>query len=204
MKNILLTLIVFGLVGCNASQNSMESIYQQRAYSEGMASWFKYQKDKNPNKVLIRTISPVCSPYATTSNPFRAINSSYDFFCVGSNEKYYFGSQENIIFSIIEAFFKCNFDHHNIPCEIVRIKDFDALESEKLFWNAIGLNIEKYFQITIQNDLGCIEAYSHPSRYKKVDENFYKCPNRQNLNVKIRRNDVPFEIVPPKSVKKYL
>ena len=55
MKNTLaLVLMVFGIVSCNTSQNSMESIYQQRAYSEGMASWFKYQKDKNPNKVLIK------------------------------------------------------------------------------------------------------------------------------------------------------
>jgi len=213
---VLIVLLGFGLVGCATSGYESYRDNSVDAWNEimdtGYASQQKNQRLKqnvsqihsaelknypniqNQAKALVKTSTPICLPQKESKN------------CIGSSEKYYAGSQANIIYSIIEAFYFCNNDHHASKCELVRVGDYDALESEKEFWNQLSPYLLEYFQITVLRPITCIDALKKNLNSLKLDESYWKCPNRSRevIQIAIRRNDKEFEIEPPESVKRYL
>ena len=191
MKKLIALLLTIGISGC--SINQMETFVEARQITAHISNYERPKRDYltmvnngNLSIALVKTKKP------------RDLMTSGDWGPITlPTHTYYYGTQDNILDSIVEAYSKCKLAVGNeIGCGLEMVGKYKSLESEKIFFDEfLTAIIDEYFQINI----------IYPVGYADMDlTKTYPDIDMSNIKFAIRRNDKPFTPKLEKQLTPYL
>ena len=191
MKKLIALLLTIGISGC--SVNQMGTFIEARKIN---SHWANYERPKRDYLSMINNGNLSIALVKTKKT--RDLTTSSDWGVITlPTHTYYYGTQDNILDSIIEAYAKCKLAVGNeIGCGLEMVGKYKSLESEKIFFDEFLTEIiDEYFQINI----------IYPTHMADLDmTDTYPQIDMRNIKFSIRRNDKPFTPKLEKELTPYL
>ena len=189
MEKLIALLLIISVTGCTVAPDWIVERQTNAHISNYLTPKRDYLKMVNNGNLSIALVK---------TKKTRDLMTSSDWgFITLPTHTYYYGTQDNILDSIIEAYAKCKLAVGiEIGCELEMVGKYQSLESEQIFFDEFLTSIiDEYFQINV----------IYPIYYADMDlTKTYPDIDMRWIKFAIRRNDKPFTPKLEKQLTPYL
>jgi hypothetical protein len=148
MKKLIALLLIISVTGCTVAPDWIIERQTNTHISNYLTPKLDYLKMVNNGNLSIALVKTKKTRDLMTSGDWGPITLP--------THTYYYGTQDNILDSIVEAYSKCKLAVGNeIGCGLEMVGKYKSLESEKIFFDEfLTAIIDEYFQINIIYPVG--------------------------------------------------